>query len=161
MNSSAGCSFMRYLAIVLVVPMGVCLSEARAASPADARAEVDPERFFPISLSCPVNPADELVLVSANAAGRYTQMAVKGNRIRLSIRKPETGVHFRESYDVAGDDIEQLPREETKALIRKSFAALRDLKKDICDGTKEYFGRYQQMLQENRRITGAKWPVLE
>lgn len=126
-----------------------------------ASAEVDRERFYPISISCPTGPSDEIVLVSANAAGRYTRMMMKRSRIVLSIRKDGTDGKFLQSYDVAEDEIDRLPEERTRTLLRNSRQALRDLKKDICDGTKEYFARYQEMLADNRRITGAKWPIPE
>lgn len=126
-----------------------------------ASAEVDTERFYPISISCPAGPADESFLVSANAAGRYTRMAMKGNRLTLSVRHQGTDWKFRTNYDVAEDEIDRRPEERTRTLLRNSLQALRDLKRDICDGTTEYFARYQQMLADNRRITGAKWPISE
>ncbi|MDI3561204.1 hypothetical protein [Bradyrhizobium sp. Arg816] len=94
-----------------------------------ASAEVDAERFFPISIGCPAGSADELSLVSANAAGRYTRMAMKGNRLTLSVRHQGTDWKFRTNYDVAEDEIDRRLEERTRTLLRNSLQALRDFEK--------------------------------
>lgn len=144
----------RLVAALLGVATSVAVSE-------QACAEVDQEKFYPISISCPANPSDELVFVAANAAGRYTRGTIRGGRITLAVRNGTTNGKFRVDYDVAEDEIDGLPDERSQNLVRKGFRDLRQLKKDICDGTSEYFGRYQRMLEDNRRITGTTWPIPE